>query len=871
MRRLIGLVILSLTLMTAPAFHLDRPVRAQAPAAGPLRTAGDRPIDIQHIRLDLRVDLPKKTVAARATLRLRSLRPIAAISLDAVGFEVSRVLLGTNDKDGSPVPFAHDDRKLVIDLDPSWPADHAATLRIDYRVREPKAGLYFFGPTKAEPDVPLTVWSQGEATTNRYWFPCLDQPNQRQTTELVVTAADGFEVVSNGRLVARRTDPVHKTVTFHWLQDKPHAAYLVTLVVGQFDVVREEWRHVPVLYYVPRGHKDDVARTFGRTRAMLGFFSRRFGIDYPWDKYAQVVVEQFTAGGMENTSATSLTDRALHDARSMLDSSPDRLIAHEMAHQWWGDLLTCRDWAHIWLNEGFASYGEVLWVEHHEGADEGAYDLWQKSREATAGDKNGPVVDRHYSSAFAVFDARAYPKGAWVLHMLRRRLGDDVFWKCLRRYGTEHRLQSVDTDDFRKTLEQQTGRSLERFFYDWTERPGHPVLEVATEYLPETHQARVAVKQTQTGEAFQFPLKIAFTCAGAKAGQAAGKPLVVEEPVNDKSQVFFVPLPGRPAAVELDPDQAVLAEINEQKGRELWLSQLSGASGVAARIRAAQHFGQSKAPADREALAAALMGEKFWGVQAQVAAALGESGGDAARDALVRGLKHAHPKVRRACAEQLGRFRHDATAAAALKSILHQGDASYFVEAAALGAYAQIQPADAVAVLVPWLDKPSYYEVLRSAVLAGLGKSQDPAALDTLLAWSKRGKCRTCRVAALLALAELAQTGKLTDAQQKQLVTAVADSLEGETPTIRRSAVMALSGMGRLAAPARGALETISRHDPLDGMRELARRAVDQVRSNTPVPSELSRLREELDQLKRSNEQLRERLDKFDKVQRKGA
>jgi aminopeptidase N len=839
---------------------LDPAVRGQA-AVEPLRTAGDRPIDVRHLRLDLTVDLPKKTVDAHATLQVRSLRPLSSFQLDAADFEVQRVALVGDGKPGD-VRFSHDGQKLTLELDPEWPGGREATLRIDYRIREPKTGLHFFGPTAAEPDVPLTVWSQGEPVGNRHWIPCLDQPNQRQTTELVVTVADGFEVLSNGKLVERRPNP-DKTVTFHWLQDKPHAAYLVTLVVGQFDVVREEADGVPLAYYVPRGRKADVARTFGRTREMVAFFSKRFGIRYPWEKYAQVVVEQFLHGGMENTSATTLTDWALHDARASLDSSPDGLIAHELAHQWWGDLVTCRDWAHVWLNEGFATYSEVLWEEHARGGEEAAYLLYQKARSALDGGKERPIVDRRYPNAWSMFDARAYPKGAWVLHMLRQQLGDEVFWKCLQRYGTEHRLRSAETSDFRKTLEKETGRDLERFFYDWTERPGHPVLEVSSEYLPDARQMRVHVKQTQAGEPFHFPFRMTFQyCIRVP-------PTRLEQTVTEKEQVFYVPIGSRPDVVLVDPEQTLLAEIQENKARGWWEYQLTVAD-PAGRARAARHFGQSKAPADREQLAKALAEEKFWGVQAEIAAALGESGGDVCRDALLKGLRHEHPKVRRACAEQLGRFHHDAAAAAALKALLQQGDASYFVEAEALKAYARLEQADAVAVLLPWLARPSHADVLRRSALEGLGRSQDASALDTLLAWTKRGKPRDARAEALQALGRLAQTANPTDEQRQRIVTAATDCLAGESSRVRLAAVTALRDLGRSATPAVAALEALSRHDPDDRVRELARKAIEQVRSNTPAPVEVKRLREELERLRKSQEALQERVQQYEKRDGRG-
>jgi aminopeptidase N len=836
--------------------------RAQQPDV-PLRTAGDRPVDIRHIRLDLRVDLPKRTVDAQATLQLRTLRPLAAISLDAMEFEVKEVRLGEGDRDEKPAHFEHDGRKLVVDLGSTWPAGREAVLHVDYRVREPRDGLHFFAPSEAEPDVPRMLWSQGEAAMNRYWIPCLDQPDQRQTTELVVTVADGFEVLSNGHLVERKSNPDDKTVTFHWRQDQPHPSYLVTLVVGRFEVVREEWKGVPVLYYVPPERKDEVETTFGRTRRMLDLFSRLFGIDYPWDKYAQVIVEQFTAGGMENTSATTMNDRILYDRRSLLDGSPDSIVAHELAHQWWGDLVTCRDWAHIWLNEGFASYMEAVWAEHDKGADDYAYAMFRKGRDAVAGGKDRPVVDRRYPSPFAVFDARAYPKGAFVLHMLRQRLGDEVFWKCLARYGKEHRLRSVETSDFRRTLEDETGRSLERFFYDWTERPGSPVLEVGAEYLPESRLARVTVKQTQAGEAFQFPLALAFQCEGG------GKEVVQEQDVTEKEQVLYVPLPGRPVLVEVDPRQAVLGDIKETKGRELWVAQLRR-GGVASRIRAAQHFGQSKLPQDREVLARALPAEKFWGAQTEIAAALAESGGDACRDALLAGLRQEDARVRRACVQQLGKFHRDAKVADALKELLSKDDPSWGVQSAALTAYGRLNRADAVAVLLPWLAKPSHNDMLRVAALTGLGEARDLEALDALLSWTKRGKPSVCRTAALGALARLAQTANPSDEQRQKIVSAAAACLEGEGRPVRRSAVTLLRDLGKSAAPALPALEALSRHDPEESVRDLARGAVDQIRAGQPVPVELTRLREELERLRQGQEQMQDRLNKFEKVEQKG-
>lgn len=823
----------------------------------PLRTAGDRPIDIQHIKLELAVDLKKRTVEGKATLNFRTMRELRSFELDAVEFEVTATKLQRGQGEAVAVKPRHDGRKLAVDLGQSWQPDTPGMLEVTYRVRQPRDGLFFFGPTPTEPEVPWMVWSQGEAITNRYWFPSLDHPAQRQSTELIVTVESGFEVISNGKLLSRKVNP-DKSETFHWKQELPHVSYLVTLVVGQFETVKEDWRGKEVLYHVPKGRGEAIARTFGRTRQMLDFFVRRFGIDYPWERYAQVVVEQFSSGGMENTGATTLTDRALHDERAFLDSDADLLIAHELAHQWWGDLVTCRDWAHLWLNEGFATFSEVIWTEHAKGADEGAYLLVQKARSAIAGGKERPIVDRRYPAPRLMFDARAYPKGAWVLQMLRHRLGETQFWKAIQSYGTEHRLQSVETHDLRRVLEKVSGHTLERFFYDWTERPGNPVVEVKPSYDAQAKQLQLTIKQTQTSEPFHFPLKLVVNSEGA------GQPSTLTVPVREREHTVTIPLADRPIGIWVDPEQAVLAEWKEEFGRDLLAEQLK-CGPVVCRIRAAEQLGKSKLPADRDLLVAALINESFWGVAVEIANALGQSGGEVCRDALIGGLQHKHPKVRRAAAANLGKFRNDTHAAEALRGLLKQGDPSYFVEAAAIDSYAKLGQADAVNVLLPWLARASHNEVLRIAALTGLAETKQPEVIDTLIQWTKRGRPRLTRIAALGALGNLAVSITPTSEQQKTMVQAITACIEGETPPVRRAAVAALRDFGRSALPTIDTLEALIRHEADDRIVELARRTIEAIRRDNPVPAELTRLREELDRLRRLNQELSERLDRMER------
>ncbi len=825
-------------------------------AEEPYRTAGDRPVDIEHIRLDLDISLKQKTLAGTATIDLQLLRPLQVVKLDAVGHEVSKVELAA---ERTELPFSTTDTELHIDLGSKKPRGEKLQIVIHYQIREPRSGIYFFGPTESEPHVPWMAWTQGEPIANRYWFPCIDHPNERQTTEIVATVDAGFEVLSNGDLLSRQKSKDGKRERFHYKQSQPHVSYLVTLVVGEFEIGRETWGDVPVLYYVPPNRAADTQRTFGRTKEMMTFFSERFGIDYPWTKYAQIVVEQFIAGGMENTGATTLYSKVMHDERAMLDSTPDRLIAHELGHQWWGDLVTCKDWSHLWLNEGFATFCELMWEEHKNGVDAHDYMLYNKSKAArSAGPRKRPVVDYHYENPSTMFDSRAYPKGGWVLHMLRRQLGDDLFYTGLQKYGNKFRMQTAETSDLRKVLEQHTGRSLERFFYDWTARPGHPVVEVATDYDPEDKLAKISVKQTQKGEPFHFPLEIEIR------GKEESGPVTVEKQVTEKELTIYLPVPSAPALVRIDPRAAVLAEIKEKKSRDLWKAQLLEAPTVIERLRAVMHFGTSKKQADRELLKQVLNQDSFYGVRVEAARALARTGGDFARDAVIAGISQEHPKVRAACVNALARFPRDEKVIELLNQRLSGGDASYLVEAALATAFAKVQDEPPVEPLKKLLNLDSHGEVIRMAALRGLGYSTKPETWELLIEWTKRDKPRYCRIAAFEALQTYFSRNDIPEPRIKRTVETLLEYLKLDNRYVRTMIVRALGAMGKKAAAARPVLSNLVQTDPDGGVRMAAKAALPKLDVDVAATAELGKLRSELDKLRQTNKELEGRLEKLE-------
>lgn len=852
LRRAIAFAVLS-AICASPVLT---PVELQAEEE--LKTAASRPVDILHIRLDLDVQLKKKTVEGSATIDFAAIQPTQVLSLNAVGHEVSKVTLLGAGAESKPLSFENSGKTIDIHLGQTLARGDKLQVRINYKVRNPEAGLYFFQPTKAEPDVPLTVWSQGEPIANRHWFPCLDNPNERQTTELLARVDAGFEVLSNGTLVGKRQLNDGR-VQFHWKQAKPHVAYLVTLVVGEFEVGRTEWRGRPVTYYVHKSRAADMERTFRNTLKMLDFFSERFGIEYPWEKYAQVVVEQFMWGGMENTSATTLYPATMHDERALIDHTPDWLIAHELGHQWWGDLVTCKDWSHLWLNEGFATYCEVLWSEHYLGRDERDYSLLAKSRSARSGSAlTRPVVDRTYPDPSTMFDSRAYPKGGWILHMLRSRLGDDDFFRGIQRYGTVYAYQTVETDDLRQTFEKLYGVSLERFFHDWTQRPGHPTVLVKSSYSAKDKQMKIEVKQTQKAEPFHIPLHIELAMPDGE------NPVVLDRFMTGREFTVYLPAGKRPTQIRVDPKLTLLADIKEDKARDWWQAQLT-ASTVVERVRAIEHLVAGKTDANREAIAKVLKTDPFWGVRVEAAKAIGKLAGNISRDALLAGLTQPDAKVRKACVDGLGSFKGNDQVIAVLQAKNKKGDESYNVEAATVTALVKVLKETPVEMLQAALEKPSHREAIRLAALRGLAKSDDPKILNQLVEWAQQGKPRECRHEAIRQIAVVINRAKPAAKVTDPIVDRFLEMLdEGEGARTRQVLVETLGRLGTRARVSGDRLRVLADADPNGRVRSAAKKAAEDSQKEPNSAAELARLRKEVEAVNKRNSDLEKRLEKLE-------
>ncbi|CAG0950235.1 aminopeptidase N [Phycisphaerales bacterium] len=555
--------------------------------------------DFIHMALDIHIaDMNTPRFTATQTLSFSPLGdPLASLSLDAKAIKITSVKA-----DGFATAFTADGAKLNVTFDPPVPAGQTATLVTSYEVDDPPLGLIWTPESNDWPNRPAQLHTQGQPETNSYWFPCNDFPNDRFTTEITATVPADFLVSSNGRLAehARIIRTVEDSLgatsmlpfeRFHWVQDKPHVPYLVSLVVGKFDVVDLGDKTLPLPVYAPLGRGRDVQATFGRTRAMIDAFSRHLDEPYPWDRYAQVVVWNFGSGGMENTSCTTLHENSVILPGDLDDHDHEGLIAHELAHQWFGDLTTCNSWEHVWLNEGLATFMNTLWIEDRDGKDaylaeiRGAYDNLADNDKADAPNVQ-PMASKVYRDTWEPFrrPANPYGKGASIMHMLRVRLGDDLFFRSLAAFIDQHKFQTVETSDLRNAFEQVSGLSLEQFFSQWVFRPGVPSLDVTTSWDESSHTLTFLVNQTQNinadNPAFEFDLPVVID-----AGSTA--PAVREAiQIVSKSTQATITLPNRPSWIAIDPDLSVLASITIASDEPASLALLEHAPSLPAKVQA---------------------------------------------------------------------------------------------------------------------------------------------------------------------------------------------------------------------------------------------------------------------------------------------
>ncbi|MDP9339270.1 MAG: HEAT repeat domain-containing protein [Acidobacteriota bacterium] len=762
--------------------------------------ARSRDYDLQHSKIILRFDVDQKKVIGEVIHSVSTLHDdISKIVFDSVGLTIQSVAVNK-----ATAKFESTADKLIV---PVKPGKAGSKFEIDIRYDgKPTKGLYFILPDKDYPNRPRQIWSQGESEDTRYYLPTYDYPNDRLTTETILTVPASWLTVANGKLMGV-ANAANNMKTWTWKESLPSSTYLITVVAGEFDEVKDSLRNLPVTYYAPKGRGDRLPINYGRTPAMIETFNKTFGVDYPWEKYAQVMVDDFIAGGMENSSATTNTSSSLQHPQLAAEyaTGEDDLISHELAHQWFGDLVTCKDWGNIWLNEGFATFGETVWAEAHFPKDQVEYERWNSARRwfAQSSLYKKPIV-RHDFDDSGEFDQNVYNKGGWVLYMLRRQLGEERFNRALKHYLEVNRGKNVVTADFVKAVEESTYTSLEQFFNQWIYGAGAPKYDLAYSYDDSKHQVALTVKQAQKVEGqvgiFRIPVDVEITTsAGAHL-----YPIVVSKP----AETFSLPANSVPLMVLFDKGGHILKTAEVHKEKTEWLYQLKNAAELADRADAAVALKTFKEKNDDvvNALGEVANTDKAWGVRATAADSLGALGGAPAARKVLAALDSAkEPWLRARVVTTLGNFKDDKEALARLPLIAEQ-DSSYRARAAALQALGKLKSPEAFRILNAAIVGDSPDDFLRNAALRALGPLGDDKAVPALREWSAIGKPMPTREAAIASLARLQK-------DDKEITKQIASYLSEPHFSVRMAALFALGS--REDASAIPALEEMLKSNDL--------------------------------------------------------
>jgi aminopeptidase N len=797
--------------------------------------ARDKNFTIKHIKFEGELDYSTKSLSGEAVLSLRLIDSASMlIELDAVNFAISSVRIN-----GVSSQYSYDGKKLSVQVPEGV---NEFDVAVTYAVVNPKQGLFILGPDENHPTKPYQAWTQGESQDNRYWLPLYDYPNLKCTSELVLIVPETQTVVSNGVLV--ETVQLAGKKKYHWLMDQPHSTYLIAFCAGEFDSKVDNCDGTPLIYFVPKGRGGDIDRSFSKTPDMMRFFTDFTGVRYPFKKYSQTCVTDFVVGGMENTSATTHTERTLHDevAHEQMDFSSDGLVSHELAHQWFGDLVTCRDWSHIWLNESFATFFQALYFRHNLGVNEFYYDLVSKLDsylEESAKRYIRPISTKFYANPEEVFDRHSYEKGSLVLNSLMNLVGEQSFKAAIHSYLERFKFGNVETDDLRKAFEDVTGKNLEWFFDQWVYSAGHPQLKVNYHYEASDRLIKLTFKQNQESRPFRLSLNI---CVSSQNNSFSKRVLV-----DSREQTLYLLSDVKPAYVCVDPDLSAPGSLQIEEDESSVIAKAKTDSHLYCRILAIREMAKTSSPKMLDVLEELLVSNDFWGISAEAALALKKIGTGQALAHLLKGRAHPHAKARRFVAQALGAFK-DKEAFEALKRFLKE-DKSYYVRAAAANSLGETRNPDAFDLLLQAIKTPSHNEVIAVNAALGLGELKLDKSIPVIIEHTHPKVYDLIRRASTLALGSYSHDSAVRDRLN--------ELLRDEDFVVRINAIEAIkkSGDPRFVPSVESVIASEQNgrviRFALEAKRKLSNGFADQIKQ----------LREQCEQLSQENRRLRDEIE----------
>ena len=566
-----------------------------------LRESNPRTNDLVHTKLDVKFDYDKSYLYGKEWLTLQPhFYPTDSLLLDAKGMDIKElsIVKGTIK---TALKYTYDGWQLNVKLDKTYQGKESYTIYIDYtskpnevKVKGSAAindakGLYFINPKGEDKTKPTQIWTQGETEANSVWMVTIDKPNQKTTDEIYMTVPNKYVTLSNGLLKSQKKN-TDGTRTDYWKMDLPHAPYLFFMGVGDYSITKDSYKGKEVSYYVEKEYTSVARKIFGNTPEMIKFFSDKLGVEYAWPKYSQIVGRDYVSGAMENTTATLHQESAYQNARQLKDGNIwEETIAHELFHQWFGDLVTCESWSHITVNESFANYSEYLWDEYKYGKDYAdAHNFEDMEGYLQSESENKDLVRFYYADKEDVFDGVSYNKGGRILHMLRNYVGDDAFFKSLNYYLTANKFKAGEAGLLRLAFEEVTGKDMNWFWNQWYYGSGHPVLDISYNYdLPGI--ARVIIEQKQKSDkVFRLPIAIDVYNGASKKRSNVW--------IENKIDTFSFPYTQKPDLINVDADKILLAEKTDHKTEENYIAQWKYAPNYMDRKEALDFFGKKSMP-----------------------------------------------------------------------------------------------------------------------------------------------------------------------------------------------------------------------------------------------------------------------------------
>ncbi len=720
-----------------PPFQTEPLITWGPPPAGVSHAERARTYDLQHQSTTIRFDWTRQAVVGTTTLQIAGLPgtgPLSSVSIDAGDMTFKRVASGA-----SPLKYDYDSRALVVHLATPLRAGEKTSITIDYDGANRSKGAYF----RAARHI---VWTQGETEDNHFWVPTYDFPNDKTTWEFYIWTAKGERALSNGRLAGSRT--VGDSVEWHWVLDKPASTYLMTAVVGKYTVLQDKpWRNVTIGYWTYPDSVQAAWRGFAKTPQAVDVFSRKTGVPYPWNKYDQIVIPEFQYGGMENVTATSQNDaEILHPAWSEPQANSEGLMAHELGHQWYGDLLTTRRWADVWLNEGFATFMEQIFREESRGVSEGAFDRFGAQEQTIDADRRArrPIVwGKWVDDPIEVFfSGHIYPKGATILQMLRHQLGDAAFWKAMNHYTTANAHGNVVTDDLRKAFEESTGKSFKAFFDQWVYGAGFPVFQVSSLYDRAARRVVVSAREVQPRDSLTGYFDVD---ADVEVRTDSGIVRFVV-PVRNGTGEAGANLKAAPRSIRWDKGNWILDITDFPRSTAMMRYQLVNDDDVLGRIEAVDVLAQR--PADQvalDALVRATRNDQFYGVRARAVDAIGIWASDARREtipammnvksALIYATRDPDARVRQEAVTALGHLALTGSAKTEVVIRLREvarSDPSLIVRGAALASDIRQEKNTALPLAKQLMTQEVWQNVIRTPALNALRELDTAEARELL-------------------------------------------------------------------------------------------------------------------------------------------